>query len=275
MKSNLFSFLTFLFTLSLVSQGIAQGYYPMGSRAQSMGNAGNTLEDVWAYHHNPAALTGVKKMEIGICYENRFLLKELQSQGVAMALPLKKGVLSVGGQRFGYRNFISFKTGIGYSMKLSEFLSAGVQLNYAGVRLSDGYGSHGTVTAELGLLAKINDKWKIGFSIFNLGRNKLADYQEDRYTTVMRLGTSYKISPKVLLLAEAEKNVDYNLRGKIGLEYSVVSNFFIRGGFATEPIEVSFGMGYQFKKYLKLDVGSCYHQVLGWSPNFSLNYQLQ
>jgi hypothetical protein len=265
---------TFLF-LGILFTGNTQGYYPMGSRAQSLGNASNTLEDVWAYHHNPAALTGVKKLAVGISYENRFLLKELQSQGVAVALPLKKGVISFGGQRFGYRNFLSFKTGLGYSLKLSELLSAGVQLNYAGIRLPDAYGSHGTVTAELGLLAKINDKWKLGFSVFNIGRNKLSDYQEDRYTTVMRLGTAYKISSKVLFVAEAEKNVDYPLRGKVGIEYAVVSNFFIRGGFATEPVEVSFGVGYQFKKFFKLDLGSCYHQILGWSPNFSFNYQLK
>jgi len=273
--SKLIQALTNFLFLGILFNGNTQGYYPMGSRAQSLGNASNTLEDVWAFHHNPAALTGVKKLAVGISYENRFLLKELQSQGVAVALPLKKGVISVGGQRFGYRNFLSFKTGLGYSLKLSELLSAGVQLNYAGVRLPDAYGSDGTVTAELGLLAKVNDKWKLGFSIFNIGRNKLSDYQQDRYTTVMRLGTSYKISTKVLLVAEAEKNVDYPLRGKVGLEYAVVNNFFIRGGFATEPIEVSFGVGYQFKKYFKLDLGSCYHQILGWSPNFSFNYQLQ
>ncbi len=273
--SKLFQVLTTFLFLGTLFTGNTQGYYPMGSRAQSLGNASNTLEDVWAYHHNPAALTGVKKLAVGISYENRFLLKELQSQGVAVALPLKKGVVSFGGQRFGYRNFLSFKTGLGYSLKLSEFLSAGVQLNYAGIRLPDAYGSHGTVTAELGLLAKINDKWKLGFSVFNIGRNKLSDYQEDRYTTVMRLGTAYKISSKVLLVAEAEKNVDYPLRGKVGIEYAVVSNFFIRGGFATEPLEVSFGVGYQFKKFFKVDLGSCYHQILGWSPNFSFNYQLQ
>lgn len=274
MKSTIFHTLSVFFFVCLFFQANSQGYYPMGSRAQSLGNASNTIEDVWAYHHNPAALTGVKKMEIGISYENRFLLKELQSQGVAVAIPIKKGVISFGGQRFGYRNFLSYKTGLGYSLKLSELLSAGVQLNYAGVRLPDAYGSSGTVTAEIGLLAKVNDQWKIGFSIFNLGRNKLSDYQEDRYTTVMRLGSSYKISSKVLLLAEAEKNVDYPLRGKVGIEYAVISNFFIRGGFATDPIEVSFGFGYQFKKYFKLDLGSCYHQILGWSPNFSFNYQL-
>jgi hypothetical protein len=263
-----------LFTFIIVSfQLFAQGYYPMGGRSQSLGNASNTLEDVWAFHHNPAALTGIKKLEVGVSYENRFLLKELQSQGVAFAIPLKKGVISAGGQRFGYRNFLSYKAGVGYSMKLSELLSAGVQMNYLGVRLADNYGSKNTVTAEVGLLAKITDKWKLAFSVFNLGRNKLADYQEDRFSTVMRLGSSYKISPKVLILAEAEKHVDYAMRGKFGIEYQLMNSFFLRGGFATAPIEGSFGFGYQFKK-VKLDMGSAYHQILGWSPHFSFTYQL-
>ena len=250
-----------------------QGYYPMGGRSQSMANTSATLEDVWAFHHNPAALTGVQKMEIGISYENRFLLKELQSQGVTFALPFKRGVISAGGQRFGYRNFLSYKAGVGYSMKLSELLSAGVQLNYLGVRLPENYGSKGTVTAEVGLLAKITDKWKIGFSVFNLGRNKLAEYQEDRFSTVMRLGSSYSISNKVLITAEAEKNVDYDMRGKFGVEYKLIDNFFLRGGFASAPIEGSFGFGYRFKDQLKLDFGSSYHQILGWSPHCSFSYQ--
>lgn len=250
-----------------------QGYYPMGGRSQSMANASATLDDIWAFHHNPAALTGVQKMEIGVSYESRFLLKELQSQGVAFALPLKRGVISAGGQRFGYRNFLSYKAGIGYSMKLSELLSVGVQMNYVGVRLPENYGSKGTVTAEVGLLAKITDKWKIGFSIFNLGRNKLADYQEDRFSTVMRLGSSYTISNKVLITAEAEKNVDYAMRGKFGVEYKLNDNFFLRGGFASAPIEGSFGFGYRFKELMKLDIGSSYHQVLGWSPHCSFSYQ--
>jgi long-subunit fatty acid transport protein len=251
----------------------SQGYYPMGGRSQSMANASTTLEDIWAFHHNPAALTGLQKMEIGISYENRFLLKEMQSQGVAFAVPLKKGVISAGGQRFGYRNFLSYKAGVGYSLKLSELLSAGVQLNYLGVRLPENYGSKNTVTAELGLLAKITEKWNIGFSLFNLGRNKLSEYQEDRYSTVMRFGSSYLISKKVLLTAEAEKNVDYALRGKAGIEYKLLDNFFIRGGFATAPIEGSFGFGYRFKEMLKLDIGSSYHQILGWSPHCSFSYQ--
>lgn len=245
----------------------------MGGRSNSMANASVAFEDVWAYHHNPAGLASLKSFSAGLSYENRFLLKELQSQGLTVALPLKTGVLSFGAQLYGFELYRTQKVGAGYSIKLSEKFSAGVQLNYQGIRLTDNYGSKHSATAELGILGDITENWKIGVSVFNLGRAKLADFADDRFTTLMRLGTSYKVSDKVLFSAEAEKNIEYPLRFKAGMEYQAVKNFFFRFGAATAPVEITFGFGYKFKTF-QLDLGSAYHQRLGWSPNVSLTYQL-
>jgi hypothetical protein len=200
-KKLLIIFLFYSFT------SVAQGWQPMGSRSMSLANATVALEDVWAFHHNPAALTNLKKIEFGVSYENRFLMKELQSQGLVVAIPMKKGVISIGSQSFGYNQFRTFRNGLGYSMKLAEFLSVGVQLNHHFVRINSNYGNHQTVTAEVGALAKINDKWSLAFSVFNITRNRLSEFAEDRYSTIMRLGTKFSVSEKVLFLAEAEKNL--------------------------------------------------------------------
>lgn len=253
--------------LSLISYG--QGWVPAGARSMSMGNASVTFNDVWAYHNNPGALAEVKNFSAGLSYENRFLLKELQSQGLAVAIPLKVGVLSFGGHMYGYNRFRSYKGGVGYSLKLAEMVSAGVQLNYQGITLSDGYGSRGNMTAELGVSGKISEKWKFGFSVFNLNRAKLADYEDDRFSTIMRLGSSYLFSKKFLLSIEAEKDLEYAFRFKSGLEYQVVEQFYLRAGVATQPLELSFGFGYHLKK-VHIDFGTTYHQILGWSPHFSL-----
>jgi hypothetical protein len=268
-KNLLIIFLFYSFT------SVAQGWQPMGSRSMSLSNATVALDDVWAYHHNPAALSNLKKIEFGVSYENRFLLKELQSQGIVVAIPVKKGVISFGSQSYGYNQFRTYRNGLGYSMKLAEFLSVGVQLNHHFVRISSNYGNHQTVTAEVGALAKINDKWSVAFSVFNITRNRLSEFAEDRYSTIMRLGTKFSVSEKVLFLAEAEKNVDYIIRFKTGIEYLPLDNFYVRGGFATAPIEFSFGLGYAFSGKYKLDLGSAYHQVLGWSPHFSFTMQLK
>ena len=271
-RERIFLMTIFIFSLQF---SFCQGWLPMGSRSHALGNASVAIDDIWAYHHNPANLVSVKKLGFGLSYENRFLLKELQSQGFVVALPLKAGVISFGLQSFGFKNFRTNRLGVGYSMKLAEFLSCGVQLNYHQVRLTDAYGRKDALTAELGLKANITDNWKVAFSVFNLTRTKISEFGEDRLSTLMRLGTQYTFSEKVMLVAELEKNIEFPVRFKTGIEYSPIRKLFLRGGFATQPIEISAGLGYRFKEQFQLDIGSAYHQILGWSPNFSLTYQMK
>lgn len=200
----------------------------MGSRSHALGNASVAIDDIWAYHHNPANLVSVKKLGFGLSYENRFLLKELQSQGFVVALPLKAGVISFGLQSFGFKNFRTNRLGLGYSMKLAEFLSCGIQLNYHQVRLTDAYGRKDALTAELGLRANITDNWKVAFSVFNLTRTKISEFGEDRLSTLMRLGTQYTFSEKVMLVAELEKTSNFQFVSK------QVSNIVRLGNFSCE-----------------------------------------
>ena len=271
-RERIFLMTIFIFSLQF---SFCQGWLPMGSRSHALGNASVAIDDIWAYHHNPANLVSLKKLGFGLSYENRFLLKELQSQGFVVALPLKAGVISFGLQSFGFKNFRTNRLGVGYSMKLADFLSCGVQLNYHQVRLTDAYGRKDALTAELGLKANITDNWKVAFSVFNLTRTKISEFGEDRLTTLMRLGTQYTFSEKVMLVAELEKNIEFPVRFKTGIEYSPIKKLFLRGGFATQPIELSAGLGYRFKEQFQLDIGSAYHQILGWSPNFSFTYQMK
>lgn len=258
-----------LFTMSSL---YAQGWLPSGARSMSMSNASVGLHDVWSYHNNPGALGKIDRLSVGLAYENRFLLRELQSQGLTFAIPMKVGVLSIGGLSYGYTQFRSTKAGIGYSLPLSDRFYAGVQLNYQGIQLSQNYGNANTMTAEAGIYAEVTEKWSLGVSVFNLSRTRLSEFQDDRLTTVMRLGTAYTFSKKLLVSAEFEKSIDYDLRFKSGLEYQIKDNFYFRGGIATAPVEFSFGTGYDFGA-IQLDLGTAYDMILGWSPHFSLTYQ--
>lgn len=260
-------------SIFVISTGLGQGVIPAGARSMSMGNSSVTFTDVWAYHNNPGALGYVQKISAGLSYENRFLMKELQSQALAAAIPLKVGVISVGGHTFGYNRYRTYKAGIGYSLKLADKISAGVQLNYLGVQLPEAYGSKNSMSAEAGILAKLTEKWNMGFSVSNISRSRLAEYGDDRFTTVIRLGTAYEFSKKFLWSAEVEKDLEYSLRGRSGVEYYIIDQFCLRAGVATAPLEVSFGLGYHPGK-IKLDFGTAYRQILGWSPHFSITYDL-
>ena len=261
------------FSVLLSSKVFTQTIGSVGARSASMANASVAISDSWSYYTNPGALADIRKFAVGISYENRFLLKELQTQGLVSIQPIKVGVLSFGTQFSGLDIFRTSKLGMGYSLKLSDYLFVGVQLNYQTFRFLSNYGKQSCVTAETGIYMKLSKDWRIGVSIFNLGRTFLSRSLDERVSTVMRLGSKYSFSSHLFVLMEAEKNINYPLRLKTGIEYQPNEKFMIRGGVATKPIEITFGLGYKFSCF-QLDLGSAYYQLIGWSPHCSLTYKL-
>src|SRR5690554_62040 len=251
----------------------AQGWMSQGARVGALANNGVTFVDAFSFHHNPGALGFIEQGSAGISYESRYALKELQSQSVAVAVPLKIGVISAGGQFYGYDTYRTTRAGLGYSMKLSEKISAGVQFNYLGMNLGSYYGSKHGISAELGALAKLTDKVSIGFSVVNLGRAKLADFKDDRFGTLLRLGISYQLIEELLIVAEIEQEVTYDTRLRAGIEYHPIDLLYIRAGVQGAPMDFAFGFGLKYERF-KLDLSTQYNQVLGWTPaaSFIVNF---
>lgn len=69
-----------------------------------------------------------------------------------------------------------------------------------------------------------------------------------------------------------EKDIEFPARAKAGVEYAVVEAFALRVGVATNPTSPTFGVGYKLKQGLGIDVAASYHQILGFTPAFSLVY---
>lgn len=264
--------LLFFFTLLLYSTSVtAQGWLPQGARSAGIGESSVTFIDAFSFHHNPGALGFLEKGSVGFSYQSRYLLKELQSQGFAVAQPLKRGVVSVGGQFYGYEQFRTNRLGAGYSMKLSDNIAAGVQLNYLSARLDPAYGVRQTLSGEFGILGKINEDLSIGFSVMNIGRAKLSAFQDDRFSTLIRLGASYQIVDDLLITAEISQEVAFQARLRGGFEYNPesISMLFIRCGVQSNPMELAFGFGIDFEP-VKLDLATQYNQLLGWTPSVGL-----
>lgn len=255
--------------LSVVVNG--QGWRPVGVRSSGLSNSSVALSDVWSYYHNPAATAELKTIEAGVFYESRFLSKELQTQAIAFALPIKKGVFSLGATTFGYEQYRSTKAGVGYSLQLSDNFFLGAQVNMHQLRFNENYGSSFSATGELGLLAKVSEKWMIGISAMNFGAQKISA-TEERFTSVLRAGFRYKLSEVVLITGEVEKQTIHDFSFKGGVEYIPVKNFFIRLGAQSGPTSFAFGLGYKWNQF-SMDIATNYHPVLGWTPSFGLNYQ--
>lgn len=268
-----------LFTLVFLSFwlcGFAQtSDYPLGARAAGMANASVALTDLWAVHHNQAALVGLEQAGVAAYYENRFLLANMNLQGATAVLPTPKmGVFGISYARFGNKLYNQSRYGFAYGKKLWNFLSVGLQLSYLNTTIAEDYGSKHSFIAEIGLLSQVTPKLRVGFHAFNLTRTKLAEGYDERIPMNFRLGAQYDFSEKVKVAVEAQKDLELPAVFKAGVEYFPADIFAIRLGVGTAPFHANFGLGLRLK-FLHFDIAGSVHPVLGFSPKASLSYRFR
>ena len=244
---------------------------PIGGRSAGMGSSSVTLCDFWAVHNNQAGLAGFTSKAVGFYFENRFLMKELSRKVVAVVLPSRSGVFGLNFVNFGSLLYSENKVGLAFARSFGSNFSAGIQLDYINTHLGESYGSHSNVTFEAGVQARLNKNLVLAAHVYNPLNVKLSAETGERIPSIIRLGAAYNFSEKLILAGEVEKNIEYKMQIKSGLEYRVVDKALVRFGVTTNPMTYTFGCGIDRKK-LKVDISSTVHQVLGYSPQISICY---
>jgi hypothetical protein len=266
----------FLKFILLIQIAFATDNYPVGTRSSGVANASVTYADVWSTYHNQACLALVKQITAGVFYENRFLINDLGLRSAAIAVPMSKaGTFGLSATIFGYSLYNEKKAGLAYAKKFGNKIAAGIQLDYLNTFFNDEfYGSRTSFAAEAGLIAEPISNLKIGAHVFNPTKAKIAEYGDEHIPVIMRFGVSYKFSEKVLVSSEVEKDIDFDNIFKTGLEYHPMDVLYIRAGIASNPTLSCFGFGLRIKQFI-VDMSTQYHDVLGFSPQFSLGYEFK
>ncbi len=248
---------------------------PAGARAAALGNSAVTYKDIWASFHNQAGLAFLKEPVAGISHEQRFMLNELSSNAAAFALPTKElGTFALSVSYFGYKLYNEQKIGLAYAKNFGDKISAGVQFDYLGTSISEGYGSKAAFTVEAGFQALlVKDLW-IGVHVYNPTQVKLSDYYNEKIPSLLTLGLNYSFSDKVNISVETEKDLDADAIIRGALEYHPVKQFYLRGGIASDPLLSSFGFGLELQNFV-IDLAASYHQDLGFSPVISIAYSFK
>jgi hypothetical protein len=266
---------------------LAQGNGPAGhgGRAQALGNASATLAgEVWAAANNPAGLGSITRPTAGLYFENRYLIPSLNLAAVAVALPLgevapaaslparaSRGVVGAEAQRFGGVLYNEVRLGVAYGYRLGV-VSVGGRLDALQVSFQD-LGSRHVLAASLGGQADIlPQRLTLGVHLYNLTQARLAEYQDERVPTVLRAGLAYRPGKQVLLLAEAEKDVERAAGLKAGVEYLPVPAVAVRLGYSSLSQQASGGVGVRAGDF-QLDYATGWHSALGLSQYFSLGWQ--
>ena len=90
----------------------------------------------------------------------------------------------------------------------------------------------------------------------------------------MNLGIAYWMSSGFKLVLEGEKEIDYQVSVRAGLEYSYKNKFFIRSGVKTQPFASSYGFGLKSGRFT-IDYGLQNNNRLGISHQASVVFNLK
>ena len=242
-----------------------------GARSAAMGDASLANKDVWAGFNNPAALTGLHSVSTGLFYENRFMVSEMSSAALAVAMPVGKGVFALNYSRFGYSLYNENRIGLAYAMPLADWLSMGIQFDYLNAVQPEAYGNNHVLSFDIGILAEPVDDFFFAAHIFNPANISLSGEVDRSIPSAMRVGLAYRFTANTLASVEAESDMDTYTTLKAGLEYRLFDQFILMAGMNVKPVRASFGAAYELKN-LRLDLAYSYHQQLGNSPHLGISY---
>jgi len=258
-------FLTFLFDVS-AQNGISSS---AGARGLAMGDASVTFSDINSIFSNQAGLAYLEKTELILFAGQKYFINDIRNIAVAVAYPSLLGTFGLNLQYYGFEDYNEQKIGINYARKLTNNLSLGAQFNYLGFRIPE-YGNKGLVSVEIGIRSQVLKQLIIAAHISNPIQTEVVD--GENLPTLFNFGIAYLPSKKLTITAEAEKDIEFPVSVKFGLEYQLVEPFFIRFGISTKPTLLNFGMGFIIKEQLKIDAAASYHQTLGFSTALSVGF---
>ncbi len=242
-----------------------------GARGLAMGDAAATFSDIHSIFSNQAGIAFMEGLGFSVGAERRFLTSEINSIIGGFAYPTNAGTFGLSLNYFGFSGYNEQKIGIAYARKLSKKISIGAQLDYLGYSIPD-YGSKSLFTFELGVQAQLIENLTIGAHIFNPIRQEVVP--DEKVPTIFRLGAGYSPGKNLTITGEFEKDIDFDMVFKAGVEYFLIDILCLRAGVSTNPLLNSFGLGLKLKNGLMIDLASSYHYDLGFTPAISVSFEM-
>jgi len=242
-----------------------------GARSAGMAGLNLGLSDLFSAINNQAMLPEIKSISAGLTIQNQYLVKNLNTAALAVAVPIGNGAAGIFFSTYGYQLYRQNKLGLSYALAFSPVFSMGLSINYSSIQLGDGLGMQYAFYPDLGLNYKPTEKLNIGLQFQNLTQSKKVKQLNELWPVTGRLGLIYFINEKLIIGAQGNVYIHEPFEINSGLEYNISSYFSLRFGFATQPTRASMGIGFQLQNF-HVDIASSYQAILGFTPSVNLNF---
>jgi len=256
------------------SKSLAQDFpYPIGARSWGIANATVARSDYMSGFNNIAGLAGQKEAMIFSGYDSHYGFTSLGTLSFGGILPVSKDLCTVFSiQRFGDNLYNELSLGIGAGHRIGR-ISLGTKMNYLqnAVNAPTLVLTKKALVFEFGGIVQFSSRFSFGAHVFNMTQSSYSGEYGNRVPTALRAGFVYNPQKNIFLSGEINKNTDLPVSVKIGLEYQVWKQLYLRTGVASRPLTNHFGAGFKARKFY-VDYAVHSHPQLGWSHHFSLGY---
>lgn len=225
--------------------------------------------DAFSFVGNQAALAGSKSFSVGAYGERRFMLADLSSYQLALALPSSSGNFGLQANYFGSSSYNQSILGLAYARNLGK-VDVGAQFNYQQIKVA-GYGNASAINFEAGAILHVSEQFQTGVHVYNPTRVSIGKNSEEKLPFAYSFGLGYDASDKFFIGTEIEKIENQPVNVNAGLQYSFDEKLFARIGIASSTSSFYLGVGFLWNGF-RIDVAASLHPSLGMTPGMLLVY---
>lgn len=244
----------------------------LGADNLSMGNTYLFQENAFSGKRNPFVIPYLKKKQIGISIQNNYLIQELSSGLISVALPIKQFGFGMHFQHFGSSNYNIQTIGMSSAIQINKQFSFGLGADYQSLNVIN-YGRDNLIKIQGGMMLQLSKTMKMALHVYNPLNNTSNQIITSNSNEEYSFGINYKPNDFFNLNLESylsQKIIDF----KLGVNYAIKNQFFLRAGVSIYNPLFSFGIGFKFKEKSNLDLASSVHPRLGVVNNFAYSYEM-
>lgn len=230
--------------------------------------------DTWSAFQNPAMLGYISGAEIGLQYENRFLLHELSTKSVSLGL--RSNLLNTGlsFSHFGYSQYHEMMVGLAFARNFSDKFALGVQFNYYTAYFASTRSYRGAFFPQIGISYQFSSAFSIGFNAFNPIQTKMdTELTTKHIPSLFSIGTDYHFSSDFAWRTQIDKELSSNYRFATGFEYQMLHSISVKlGAYHANYLVPCLGVGFKAGSFL-FDLNCELHPILGLNTMAGLKFR--
>ena len=243
-----------------------------GTKALGMADTFVAVADnPWGVSYNAAGLAQCRSFEMSaFIVPRQFGLPELRTTAASASYGIKPGGAGILIEQFGFELYRTTTVQLGYGFFLGPTFALGATAGLQRTSI-ERYGATTSKTLDLGFMGWPTPNVTLGFALKNVTASTIGEHRE-RLPQSALFGVAYTPVEGFLITSEIEKELQFPLVVKVGIEQTFLSFLSVRCGVSDNPEKFSAGFAVRWSG-VEFGYAGYSHPELGWTHQVELSFR--